>query len=199
MATRRCRSALAVLLGMLIVGCGGESDRATSTTDVATTVAPANLMQYLLQADDVPGLKPMASPQADSGPPLTAPGGRRRAARGQRLGLDDLPARPRRTHRRRQQRPAVRGRGRRATGWPTRRATRRPGTRCPALHPLHLLDEGNLRGPRPADVHERDAVDLQQVRQRDDMAEQLVASEVSGDDRRGNCQLVVASSIWNRS
>jgi hypothetical protein len=34
MATRPCRSALAVLLGMLMVGCGGEADRATSTTDV---------------------------------------------------------------------------------------------------------------------------------------------------------------------
>ena len=30
---------------MLIVGCGGESDRATSTTDAATTVAPPNLEQ----------------------------------------------------------------------------------------------------------------------------------------------------------
>ena len=53
MATRTCRSALAVLLGMFIVGCGGESDRATSTTDVATTVAPPNLTQYLLQPDEV--------------------------------------------------------------------------------------------------------------------------------------------------
>ena len=70
MATRTCRSALAVLLGMFIVGCGGESDRATSTTDVATTVAPPNLTQYLLQPDEVPGLKPMASPQTDSGPPF---------------------------------------------------------------------------------------------------------------------------------
>ena len=70
MAPRTCRRAPAVLLGMLIVGCGGESDRATSTTDVATTVAPPNLTQYLLQADEVPGLKPMSSPQTDSGPPF---------------------------------------------------------------------------------------------------------------------------------
>ena len=43
MAPRTSRMALAGLLGMLIVGCGGESDRATSTTDAATTVAPPNL------------------------------------------------------------------------------------------------------------------------------------------------------------
>ena len=70
MATRTCRSALAVLLGMLVVGCGGESDRATSTTDAATTVAPPDLRQYLLQAGEVQGLKPMSSPQTDSGPPF---------------------------------------------------------------------------------------------------------------------------------
>jgi hypothetical protein len=36
MVPRTCRLALAVLLGMLVVvvGCGGESDRAASTTDV---------------------------------------------------------------------------------------------------------------------------------------------------------------------
>ena len=70
MARRTRRGALAVLLGILIVGCGGESDRPTSTTDVATTVAPPDLAQYLLQADEVPGLKPMSSPQTDSGPPF---------------------------------------------------------------------------------------------------------------------------------
>ena len=55
---------------MLIVGCGGESDRATSTTDVATTLAPPNLTRYLLQVDEVPGLEPVSSPQTDSGPPF---------------------------------------------------------------------------------------------------------------------------------
>ena len=70
MASRACRIALAVLLGMLMVGCGGEADRATSTTDAATTVAPPDLRQYLLQADEVPGLKPVSSPQTDSGPPF---------------------------------------------------------------------------------------------------------------------------------
>ena len=55
---------------MLIVGCGGESDRETSTTDAATTIAPPNLEQYLLQAGEVPGLEPMSSPQTDSGEPF---------------------------------------------------------------------------------------------------------------------------------
>ena len=79
MAPRTSRMALAGLLGMLIVGCGGESDRATSTTDAATTVAPPNLEQYLLQVDEVPGLEPMSSPQTDSGNrsicPRTVPSG----------------------------------------------------------------------------------------------------------------------------
>ena len=73
MAPRTSRIALAGLLGMLIVGCGGESDRATSTTDAATTVAPPNLEQYLLQVDEVPGLEPMSSPQTDSGEPFDLP------------------------------------------------------------------------------------------------------------------------------
>src|SRR5215204_6235821 len=70
MAPRRCYKALAVLLGMALVGCGGESDRAASTTDGASTVAPPNLTRFLLQADEVPGLRPMLSPQTDSGPPF---------------------------------------------------------------------------------------------------------------------------------
>ena len=55
---------------MLIVGCGAESDRATITKDAATTVAPPNPEKYLLQADEVPGLAPMSSPQTDSGAPF---------------------------------------------------------------------------------------------------------------------------------
>ena len=70
MAPRTCRIALVVLLGMLVVGCGGESDRAASSTDVGTTVAPPDLTPYLLQAGEVPGLKPVSSPQTDSGPPF---------------------------------------------------------------------------------------------------------------------------------
>jgi len=70
MAPRAYGIALAGLLGMIMVGCGGEPDRATSTTDAATSVAPADLTRYLLQADEVPGLEPMSSPQTDSGPPF---------------------------------------------------------------------------------------------------------------------------------
>ena len=74
MAPRTSRVALAALLGVLVVGCGGESDGgsdpATSPTDAATSVAPPNLERYLLQADEVPGLTPMGSPQTDSGPPF---------------------------------------------------------------------------------------------------------------------------------
>jgi hypothetical protein len=65
-----CRLALAVLLGMLIVGCAGESEPATSRTDAPTTDAPPDLAHHLLQADEVPGLKPLSSPQTDSGPPF---------------------------------------------------------------------------------------------------------------------------------
>jgi hypothetical protein len=73
MSRRTSRIALAALLCMLVVGCGGESDRATSTTDAATSVAPPNLDQYLLQVDEVPGLEPMSSPQTDSGEPFDLP------------------------------------------------------------------------------------------------------------------------------
>ena len=55
---------------MLLVGCGAEPERATSTTDAATTVAPPDLEQYLLQADEVPDLAPVSSPHTDSTPPL---------------------------------------------------------------------------------------------------------------------------------
>lgn len=58
---------------MLVVGCGGESDQATGTTDAATTDAPPNLEQYLLQADEVPGLTPVSSPQTDPGAPFDLP------------------------------------------------------------------------------------------------------------------------------
>lgn len=62
-----------VLLCTLIVGCGGDSERATSTddaADAAKTAAPLNLEQYLMQADEVPGLEPIGSPGTDSGPPF---------------------------------------------------------------------------------------------------------------------------------
>jgi hypothetical protein len=63
------------MLALLIVGCGAASDRATSTTDAPTTVAPTDLEQDLLRADEVPGLVPMSSPRTDSGPPFALPEG----------------------------------------------------------------------------------------------------------------------------
>ncbi len=68
---------------MFTVGCGGESDPTTGTPDAvtpstsgtATTSAPPNLDQYLLQVDEGPGLEPMSSPQTDSGEPFPLPEG----------------------------------------------------------------------------------------------------------------------------
>ena len=70
MVPRTPRFALAGLLALLVVGCGGGSDRATSTTDSATPVTPTTLDQYLLPSDEVPGLEPMSSPQTDAGAPF---------------------------------------------------------------------------------------------------------------------------------
>ena len=44
-----------------------------STTDAATTVGPPHLERFLLQADEVPDLEPIASPQTDSGAPFELP------------------------------------------------------------------------------------------------------------------------------
>jgi hypothetical protein len=72
--------ALAGLLGVLLVGCEGEPERATSppdaaptTTDAAPTLTPVNVEQYLLKADEVPGLEQMAMPQTDSEEPFDLP------------------------------------------------------------------------------------------------------------------------------
>lgn len=73
MARRRALIPLAGLLGTLIVGCGGDSEQATSTADAAKTAAPPNLEQYLMQDDEVPGLEPVASPRTDSGTPFDLP------------------------------------------------------------------------------------------------------------------------------
>jgi len=73
MAPRTSSLALAALLGLLTVGCGGASSPATSTPDAAKTTAPPNLEQYLMQADEVPGLEPVESPQTDSGEPFDLP------------------------------------------------------------------------------------------------------------------------------
>ena len=58
---------------MLIVGCGGDSDRAPNKPDPTTTAAPANLERYLLQADEVPDLEPIPAPQTDTGEPFPLP------------------------------------------------------------------------------------------------------------------------------
>jgi hypothetical protein len=55
---------------MLIVGCGGESDPATSPEVAATTGGQPNQDRFLLQVDEVPGLAPMSSPQTDSEEPF---------------------------------------------------------------------------------------------------------------------------------
>ena len=80
MAPRTLTRALAVLVGMLLVGCGSESERPT-TTDAATTNTPhadtsashPTLDQYFLQADEGPRLEPLSAPQTDAGEPFDLP------------------------------------------------------------------------------------------------------------------------------
>ncbi len=73
MAGRSRLIALAVLLGTLVVGCVGDPEQATSTTDAAGTPGPSDLEQYLLQEDELPGLAPVVSPQTDTGEPFPLP------------------------------------------------------------------------------------------------------------------------------
>jgi hypothetical protein len=73
MAGRSRLTALAALLGTLVVGCGGDPEQATSTADVASTRGPPDLEQYLLQEDELPGLAPVVSPQTDTGEPFPLP------------------------------------------------------------------------------------------------------------------------------
>jgi hypothetical protein len=72
MASRTVCTALGIL-GSIVVSCGGDPDRATSEPEVATSSAPPGLEQYLLEADEVPGLVPILSPDADSGEPFDLP------------------------------------------------------------------------------------------------------------------------------
>jgi hypothetical protein len=66
-----CAAALAGLLALTVVGCGGDSDRAPTPTASSTTPASSpDLDKYLLQGDEVPGLHPLASPHTDTGPPF---------------------------------------------------------------------------------------------------------------------------------
>jgi hypothetical protein len=73
MAGRSRLTALAALLGTLVVGCGGDPEQATSTADAASTRGPPDLEQYLLQEDELPGLAPVVSPQTDTGEPFPLP------------------------------------------------------------------------------------------------------------------------------
>jgi hypothetical protein len=69
-----------VLLGVLLavlVGCGGDAGQAASTpaapTDESSSVAPEDLEQYLLRADEVPGLTPVMAPRTESRAPFALP------------------------------------------------------------------------------------------------------------------------------
>lgn len=73
MAPRAPALALAALLGLLVIGCGGEPDGATSPASPTSTDPAANLDQYLLQADEIPGLAPLLSPDIDTGEPFALP------------------------------------------------------------------------------------------------------------------------------
>ena len=73
MAGRSRLTALAALLGALVVGCGGDPEQATSTADAASTRGPPDLEQYLLQEDELSGLAPVVSPQTDAGEPFPLP------------------------------------------------------------------------------------------------------------------------------
>ena len=60
---------------MVMVGCGGDSDRAPSATapsatGTSATGAPPGLDRYLLRADEILDLKPLTSPQTDPGEPF---------------------------------------------------------------------------------------------------------------------------------
>ena len=128
----RSRAGIA-LLALLVVGCGGGSDGATSTTDAPTTVATADLTDYLLQANEVPGLTPVSSPETDSGPPFN-PLPEDGAERLERTRYLRRPTSPPRASASAASAACCCSRPRpaRGTGWPTRRATRRSGLSCPA-------------------------------------------------------------------
>jgi hypothetical protein len=93
MARRASLVALAGLLCALVAGCGGDSERATNTADATKTAAPTNLEEYLLQDDEVPGLKPIESPRTDSAPPFDLPeDGARRLGRSGYISTTYQPA-----------------------------------------------------------------------------------------------------------
>jgi hypothetical protein len=80
MTARASIWALAGLVGVLVVGCENDSERAstteaatTKTTQTDTAVAPPGLGRYLLRADEGPRLEPLSPPQTDLGEPFDLP------------------------------------------------------------------------------------------------------------------------------
>ena len=72
MASHPWRTALAGLLGLVVVGCGGDpGPPSTPATTAADT--PTDMDRYLLAADEIPGLKPMSSPFTHSDDPFELP------------------------------------------------------------------------------------------------------------------------------
>jgi hypothetical protein len=80
MASRPCRAALVVLLGVLVAGCGADPEPPgtpdATTTDGTDTAAPeVDVDRFLLQPDEVPGMTPGLSPFTDTGEPFDLPDG----------------------------------------------------------------------------------------------------------------------------
>jgi hypothetical protein len=83
MARLSVRIAVAGLLGMLAVGCSGDSDSTTKPTDAvvtssaetSATAVPLTVDQYLLRSDEGPGLEPRSPPQTETGEPFPLPEG----------------------------------------------------------------------------------------------------------------------------
>lgn len=77
MTSRPSRTALVVLLGVMVAGCGGDPERPSSTdattSDATATDAPVDVARFLLQPDEVPGLTPGPSPFTDPGEPFDLP------------------------------------------------------------------------------------------------------------------------------
>jgi hypothetical protein len=77
MPYRPCRTAVAVLLGVLVAGCGADPDPPSTpdatTSDAATTDTPVDVDRYLLLAGELPGLDPVSSPFTDTGQPFDLP------------------------------------------------------------------------------------------------------------------------------
>ena len=76
MTSRASSVALAGLLGLLVMGCGDDPDRAAKppeATASGTSATPTDVDQYLLRADEVPDLEPILSPQTITGEPFDLP------------------------------------------------------------------------------------------------------------------------------